>query len=133
MHIAKLPPEHRQPILDELSARMVSKDKKPLGNPIAYLKGWLIKHLNEGEIPYTSAGARVAADRDKAKGSTVNNEERLNLKAEIKHLERMVQITTQQGGDVSELVEQLEGKKAELAKLDDAMQPNNSINLANTT
>jgi hypothetical protein len=133
MHIAKLPPEHRQPILDELSARMVSKDKKPLGNPIAYLKGWLIKHLNEGEIPYTSAGARVAADRDKAKGSTVNNEERLNLKAEIKHLERMVQIITQQGGDVSELVEQLEGKKAELAKLDDAMQPNNSINLANTT
>jgi hypothetical protein len=113
MHIAKLPPEHRQPILDELSARMKSKDKKPLGNPIAYLKGWLIKHLNEGEIPFTSAGARIAADREKGSVPSVNHEDLLSLTAEIKHLERMIQIMTQQGGDVLVLVEQLEGKKNE--------------------
>ena len=131
MHIARLQPEHRQPILDELTARMQSKDKKPLGNPIAYLKGWLIKHLNEGEIPFTSAGARIAADRERGSGQTVKQEERLNLKAEIKHLEHMIEIITQQGGDVSVLAEQLESRKAELLSLEAIKQAGNAISLTN--
>jgi len=131
MHIGRLQPEHRQPILDELTARMQSKDKKPLGNPIAYLKGWLIKHLNEGEIPFTSAGARIAADRERGSGQTVKQEERLNLKAEIKHLEHMIEIITQQGGDVSVLAEQLESRKAELLSLEAIKQAGNAISLTN--
>ncbi len=119
MHIARLPTEHKQPILDELAARMISKSQKPLDNPIAYLKGWLIKHLNEGEIPFTSAGARIAARRAGEGKGKVNSEARMALIADIKHLEHMIQITTQQGGDVSDLSNQLESKSQELAKIDE--------------
>ena len=54
LHIAKLPEEVQQIMLDELAGRMADTKQAKLANNIAYLKGWLIKEYNEGRTPFTS-------------------------------------------------------------------------------
>jgi len=128
LHIARLPMEQRQPTLDELAARMASPSKKPLDNPISYLKSWLIKQLEQGEIPFTSEGSKLAAMRDNPdlfqSKQVANNEIVLKanvhaLQMDIKHLDGMIDTMKKTCGEETyvELVKQRSQKHDELRQL----------------
>ena len=121
LHIARLPMEQRQPTLDELSARMANPSKKPLDNPISYLKSWLIKQLELGEIPFTSEGSKLAARRDNPelfdRKNAVNDELVLRasvqeLQMDIKHLDGMIETMKKTCGEeeFTELIKQRDQK-----------------------
>jgi len=123
MHIGKVNPEHQQPILDELSARMSNTSKKPLDNPIGYMVSWLMKTLNDGGIPYTSEGAKVAAQRENSSNLAEEfdhqskRQQRMNLQTEVKQLERLIAFERKQGKEPVELIDQLNNINAQLAAL----------------
>ena len=113
--------EQRQPTLDELSARMANPSKKPLDNPISYLKSWLIKQLELGEIPFTSEGSKLAARRDNPelfdRKNAVNDELVLRasvqeLQMDIKHLDGMIETMKKTCGEeeFTELIKQRDQK-----------------------
>ncbi len=123
--MAKVKPEYQQAILDELSARMSSSSKhhQKLDNPIGYLKGWLIKKLDEGELPLTSLGAKLAAKR-----ANSHNEPTVDVKEiqgqvaalvqDIRHLDMMIEFQTKLGQEPYDLIEQRDVKQAEIAELE---------------
>ncbi|NNE63653.1 MAG: hypothetical protein HKN34_06180 [Gammaproteobacteria bacterium] len=122
LHIAKLNREHQQSILDELSARMASKKKEPLANPIGYLSSWLIKNLNEGGIPFTSEGAQLAASRDNPERKQNHKKHHLHerireLEMNARHLERMIGFELEQSREPKELSSQLQSIQNELEEL----------------
>ena len=120
--------EQRQPTLDELAARMANPSKKPLDNPISYLKSWLIKQLERGEIPFTSEGSKLAARRDNPelfdRKKTINDELALKatvqeLRMDIKHLEGMIETMKRTCGEeeFTELIKQRDQKHDALQQL----------------
>ncbi len=128
LHIARLPTAQRQPTLDELTARMANPGKKPLDNPISYLKSWLIKQLEEGEIPFTSEGSKLAARRDNPeifdRKKSFDNELALKtskqeLQMDIKHLDGMIETMKKSCGEESfaELIKQRDQKHDALQQL----------------
>ncbi len=123
--MAKVDPQYQQAILDELAARMssTSKHHQKLDNPIGYLKGWLIKKLNEGEIPLTSLGAKLAAERVKPRNASMQDTKQIqqlvfDLKQDIRHFEMMIDYQLKQGQDAYELITQRDSKQAQLDELE---------------
>lgn len=114
LHIAKLNPQFRQPILDELAGRMTNKHLAKLENPIGYLKGWLIKQLEEGHIPLTSRSSQQAATRDPQRPAVKpdrNSRQLLrDLQSEIQHLNRMIDFESRQGQTSPSLIQQRDEK-----------------------
>ncbi len=122
LHIARLERKHQQLILDELSARMINPKKEKLDNPIGYLTCWLIKTLNEGGIPYTSEGAKLAANRDNpttnktSTGDQNQQELERNLHADITTLNRLINFEETLGKKPTELIQQRDEKINQLAQ-----------------
>ena len=122
LHIARLNPEYRQPILDELAGRMTNKHLAKLENPIGYLKGWLIKQLEEGQIPLTSRSSQQAATRDPQRPALKpdrNSRQLLrDLQSEVQHLNRMIDFEASQGKTPQSLIQQRDEKVLALKALE---------------
>jgi len=119
--IEKLDVKHQQRVLDELTARMTCPKLERLENPMGYLKGWLIKKIEEGELPYTVRGEKLAKLRDpcislqqKQKTSRHKIHE---LTADIHHLNRLIKFQQDQGAEANELSQQVKSREIEIDQL----------------
>ncbi len=119
--IARLDEKHQQRVLDELAARMTSTKLGRLENPVGYLKGWLIKKIEAGELPYTDRGEKLAMLRDpqfiNSQQQKICRQKRHELTAEINHLNRLIEFQQGQGFESDELKRQVTSRQIELDQL----------------
>lgn len=125
--VENLDDEYQQPILDELAARMTCTKLDKLDNPIGYLKGWLIKRLHEGDMPCTSRGAQLAANRDDPEFrlkqfKKENRHKMIEITSDINHLNQLIEFQRKQGTDPVELLQQREKKQANLNEFKSCMR-----------
>jgi hypothetical protein len=121
LHIATLPAQDQQRMLDELAGRMADKTKKEIRNPVGFLCS-LIKLYNEGKVVFTSYSAQQAALRDPTVKQHKKPDKNLklsirDLQSEIQHLNRMIGFQKEQGQVPCLLIDQRDSKQNELNEL----------------
>lgn len=119
--IEKLDVKHQQRVLDELAARMTCPKLEKLENPMGYLKGWLIKKIEAGELPYTARGEKLARLRDpqlRIQQQQINSRQKIHeITADIHHLNRLIKFQQSQGAEAVELERQVNSRQIELDQL----------------